>query len=93
MEVKVRNVSPKFISEIDKRCLELTEKTGNKWSRNDYLKLVIENDFERPLANYKQDRFDELIQKFAEVQAHNTKVLEEYIDTTNQLIERLITPI
>ena len=94
MNVKIRDLDPKFISEIDRRCVELSNRTGNKWSRNDYLKLLVENDFDRPLMEYKQDKFDQLlnqlIDKFSFVQSHNTKVLEEYICQNNQIIEPLI---
>lgn len=94
MNVKIRDLNPKFISEIDRRCVELSNRTGNKWSRNDYLKLLVENDFDRPLMEYKQDKFDQLlnqlIDKFSFVQSHNTKVLEEYICQNNQIIELLI---
>ena len=94
MNVKIRDLDPKFISEIDRRCVELSNRTGNKWSRNDYLKLLVENDFDRPLMEYKQDKFDQLlnqlIDKFSFVQSHNTKVLEEYIRQNNQIIELLI---
>ncbi|HFM6035777.1 TPA: hypothetical protein ACG99W_001219, partial [Enterococcus faecium] len=74
MNVKIRDLDPKFISEIDRRCVELSNRTGNKWSRNDYLKLLVENDFDRPLMEYKQDKFDQLlnqlIDKFSFVQSH-----------------------
>lgn len=49
MEVRIRNVDEKIVREIDRRCDELSNRTGNKWSRNDYLKLLVENDFDRPL--------------------------------------------
>ncbi|HFM6030870.1 TPA: hypothetical protein ACG9F9_001240, partial [Enterococcus faecium] len=78
MNVKIRDLDPKFISEIDRRCVELSNRTGNKWSRNDYLKLLVENDFDRPLMEYKQDKFDQLlnqlIDKFSFVQSHNGSV-------------------
>ncbi|MGX7037971.1 hypothetical protein [Enterococcus hirae] len=94
MEVRIRNVDEKIVREIDRRCDELSNRTGNKWSRNDYLKLLVENDFDRPLMEYKQDKFDQLlnqlIDKFYFVQSHNTKVLEEYIRQNNQIIELLI---
>ncbi|EGP5667291.1 hypothetical protein DSH97_14590 [Enterococcus faecium] len=82
MEVRIRNVDEKIVREIDRRCDELSNRTGNKWSRNDYLKLLVENDFDRPLMEYKQDKFDQLlnqlIDKFSFVQSHNTKVLEGF---------------
>ncbi len=80
----------KMFREIDHRCEELTEQTGKKWSRNDYLKLLIENDFERPLMDYKKEKFDHLLEKFSEVQAHNTKILEAYVNQNNLILEILI---
>lgn len=49
----------------------VNRKTETNWSQNDHLKLVIENNFERPLANYKQDEFGELIQNFATLLAQS----------------------
>lgn len=57
MDILVRNIDPKVISEIDRRCQELTTKTGKKWSRNAYLKVLIENDFDQALRHYKKDQF------------------------------------
>lgn len=90
MDIIVRDINEKYINEIDKRCEELREKTESKWSRNDYLKLLIENDFERPLMDYKKDQFDRLLEKFTDVQLHNTKVLEAYTNEVKNLIELLI---
>ncbi|WP_423778645.1 hypothetical protein, partial [Enterococcus faecium] len=78
------------VAEIDKRCQELTNKTGNKWSRNTYLKILIENDFDRALMHYKKDQFDLLLEKFIAIQEKNTETLNEYVRTNNQLIETLI---
>ncbi len=54
MDILVRNIDPKVISEIDRRCQELTTKTGKKWSRNAYLKVLIENDFDQHLGITKK---------------------------------------
>ncbi|EGP5708343.1 hypothetical protein ACJQ40_001961 [Enterococcus faecium] len=90
MEIKIRDIEPKFTKEIERRCKELSERTEKKWSRNDYLKALIENDFERPLMEYKKEQVDQMLEKFSAVQSYNTKVLQEYIDQNNQLIELLI---
>lgn len=90
MDILVRNIDSKFITEIDKRCQELTTKTGKKWSRNQYLKILIENDFDYALMNYKKDQFDLLLEKFIDVQAKNTQILDDYVRTNHQLIEILI---
>ena len=90
MDILVRNINPKIITRIDKRCQELTTKTGKKWSRNQYLKILIENDFDHALMNYKKDQFDLLLEKFIAIQAKNTEILNDYVHTNNQLIETLI---
>lgn len=90
MDILVRNIDSKFITAIDKRCQELTNKTGEKWSRNKYLKILIENDFDHALMNYKKDQFDLLLEKFIAIQAKNTEILNDYIHKNNQLIETLI---
>ncbi|PSD34055.1 hypothetical protein, partial [Acinetobacter radioresistens] len=75
---------------IDKRCQELTKRTGEKWSRNKYLKDLIESDFDRQLTTYKKDQFDLLLDKFIAIQTENTQLLSEYVYTNNQIIEMLI---
>ncbi|MBG8183371.1 hypothetical protein I5180_15405, partial [Enterococcus faecium] len=79
MNILIRNIDPKIITQIDKRCQELTNKTGKKWSRNQYLKVLIENDFDRKLMAYRKDQFDLLLEKFIDIQAINTQVLSDYI--------------
>ena len=90
MDIVVRKIDSKIISEIDRRCQELTNKTGNKWSRNAYLKVLIENDFDQALRHYKKEQFDLLLEKFIDIQAKNTEILNDYVYTNNQLIEALI---
>ncbi|MBC9709718.1 MAG: hypothetical protein H9W80_10910 [Enterococcus sp.] len=90
MDILVRKIDPKVISEIDRRCQELTSKTGKKWSRNQYLKILIENDFDHALMHYKKDQFELLLEKFIDLQAKNTETLNDYVHTNNQLIETLI---
>lgn len=90
MDILVRNIDPKFVATIDKRCQEFTNKTGEKWSRNKYLKVLIENDFDHALRHYKKDQFDLLLEKFIDIQAKNTETLNDYVHTNNQLIETLI---
>ncbi|MFF6083648.1 hypothetical protein V7G04_14585, partial [Enterococcus faecium] len=86
MDILVRKIDSKVIAKIDKRCQELTNKTGKKWSRNKYLKVLIESDFDRQLTTYKKDQFDLLLEKFIAIQTKNTQVLNDYVHTNNQLI-------
>ncbi|EHQ3682812.1 hypothetical protein KR786_002711 [Enterococcus faecium] len=90
MDILVRKIDSKVIAKIDKRCQELTNKTGKKWSRNRYLKVLIKNDFDHALMHYKKDQFDLLLEKFIAIQEKNTETLNEYVRTNNQLIETLI---
>ncbi|NTJ98367.1 hypothetical protein HQ633_12135 [Enterococcus faecium] len=90
MDILIRKIDPKVIAEIDRRCQELTTKTGKKWSRNKYLKVLIENDFDHAFMNYRKDKFDLSLEKFIAIQAKNTETLNDYVYTNNQLIEILI---
>lgn len=90
MKTTIRDIEPKYLEEISRRCSELKSKTGQKWSQNDYLKCLIENDFHSPLVNYKKDQFDQAIEQFGEILEHNTQALEKYTETTNKLISILI---
>lgn len=90
MELRARNIEPKYVEEISRRCSELENKTGQKWSHSDYLKCLIENDFHSPLINYKKDHFDRAIEHFGDIMEQNTQALEKYIETTNKLISILI---
>lgn len=90
MKITVRDIEPKYIEEISRRCAELKSRTGQKWSQNDYLKCLIENDFHSPLVNYKKDQFDKSIEHFGDILEHNTQALEKYTETTNKLISILI---
>lgn len=73
MDILVRKIDSKVIAKIDKRCQELTNKTGKKWSRNKYLKVLIESDFDRQLTTYKKDQFDLLLEKFIAIQTKTLK--------------------
>lgn len=90
MKATIRDIGPKYIEEISRKCAELRNKTGQKWSQNDYLKCLIKNDFHRPLVNYKEVQFDQAIEHFGEIIERNTQALVEYIETTNRLISILI---
>lgn len=90
MKTTIRDIEPKYIEEIARRCKELQSKTGQKWSKNDYLKCLIENDFHSPLVNYKKDQFDQAIEHFGAIMEENTQALEKYTETTNKLISILI---
>lgn len=90
MKLTIRDIEPKYVEEISRRCAELKEKTDQKWSQNDYLKALVQNDFHQPLIDYKKDKFDKTIEHFTDIIAHNTRIVEEYIDTTNKLIAILI---
>lgn len=90
MELRARNIDPKYVEEISRRCKELKNKTGQKWTKNDYLKCLIENDFHRPLIDYKKDHFDQAVDHFGNILEQNTQALEKYTETTNRLISILI---
>ncbi len=42
------------------------------------------------LMEYKKEKFDQLLEKFSEIQSYNTKILEEYVSQNNRILEILI---
>ncbi|NTP45403.1 hypothetical protein HQ820_10105 [Enterococcus faecium] len=57
MDLLIQNPEEKHIYNIGIHCEELTVQTGKKWSRNQYLKVLIENEFDHSLLNYKKYQF------------------------------------
>ncbi|EMF0336497.1 TPA: hypothetical protein IWN98_001277 [Enterococcus faecium] len=63
MEVKIRGVDPQYIQEIDRKVKEIKRKTNRNFSRNDYFKMLIRQDSEIDLINYKKAEFDLALDK------------------------------
>lgn len=86
MEIKVRDIDPLFVKEFDKRAKEIAKKIDRKFSRNDYLLMVLQNDYELRLQELKQDKFDKTITNLKYSLDNQSKQLQEYIDSNNRLL-------
>lgn len=77
----------KVIAEKSKR---ISEKTGQRFSQNDYLKLLIRQDSEIDLINYKKSEFDlaldTLVVKINQNNEYVRELTEVYERLTNLLI-------
>ncbi|MEY8742832.1 hypothetical protein AB9M62_25545 [Bacillales bacterium AN1005] len=93
MDVKVRNVDPVYIKEIDKRADEISDKLGRNFSRNEYIKMLIQNDCELRLTKLKEDKFDYAVDNLVTTLKRQEETLQNYINSTNRLFHMLATGI
>lgn len=93
MEVKIRNVDPQYIKEIDRKAKEIAERTQSKFSRNDYLKLLLRQDSEIDLINYKKSEFDLLLDKLLLNNLENTEAIKDLTEVYQNLFNFLISTI
>lgn len=61
MDIKIRNIETKYICDLDKKAKLLSNKLGKKVSRNEYVKRLIEAEYELSSYQEKEDRFDRTI--------------------------------
>lgn len=90
MDVKIRGIDPQYIKEIDRKVMEIRKKTNRSFSRNDYLKLLVRQDSEIDLINYKKAEFDLALDKMLvsneELTASITNLTEVYERLFNLLL-------
>ncbi|MDM5335774.1 hypothetical protein QUF84_00490 [Fictibacillus enclensis] len=91
MDIKVTNVDVAFIKEIDRKAAEISKNIGRKFSRNEYIKMLIQHDCELRLIQYKQDRFDQAIGNVAVTLDRQTEQLQEFINSNNRLFHLMAT--
>lgn len=63
MDVIIRDIDPQYIQEIDKKAKLISSRTGMKFSRNDYFKLMIRQESEIDLIDYKKAEYDIAVDK------------------------------
>lgn len=86
MDVLVRGIDPAYIKEIDRRCELISAKLNRNYSRQEYLRNLIQNEVERSLFEFKQDQFDSAVKNLSITLERQTNMLQEYIDATHELI-------
>lgn len=86
MDVKIRGVEAIFLAQIDKKCNEISERRGEKFSRNDYLKMLIHEDARFELIELQRNEFNAAVDSVEYTMNKMNEKLQEYIDVTNMLV-------
>lgn len=81
MDIKVTKLEPVYVKEVDRKVAEL----GRNFSRNEYFKMLIQNDCELRLTQIKEDNFDRAIKKLNYTLTNQSEKLQEFIDGNNCL--------
>ncbi|KRU40005.1 hypothetical protein [Clostridium sporogenes] len=90
MNVLIRDVDPQYINLIDNKCKEISERTGKKFSRNDYLKQLLRTDSEIDLIDYKKHEFDLIIDKLIVALKEQSFELNDLNKTYKNVFEYMI---
>ncbi len=85
MDFLVRDAEVVYMKEIDRKAKEIEKKIGTKFSRNDYIKMLIQNDAELRLIKLKEDKYDQSVDNLTLTLNRQTETLQEYINNTNRL--------
>lgn len=91
MDVMIRDVDPQYIKQIDKKAKEIATRTQSKFSRNDYLKLLLRQDSEIDLINYKKEEFDLALDKIVVSNLQTVESIERLTSVYEQLFNYLIS--
>lgn len=90
MNFTIRDVDPQYVEEIDKKCKEISQRTGLKFSRNDYILQLIRTDSEIDLIDYKKTEFDHAVEKMKSAFEENTSSINELNKTYSDLFHFLV---
>lgn len=90
MDIRLQRVEPDIVHHLEQRADYLTEKTGVKWTRNDYVKLLIGEDYNEPLEIYKKKRFDEAIERLSDRMDSQEKTFHEFMRLQKKIMETLM---
>lgn len=90
MDIRLQRVEPDVVHHIEQRAAYLTEKTGVNWTRNDYVKLLIGEDYNKPLEIYKKKKFDEIVETLSQRMAEQEKTFQEFMRVQKQMMTLLL---
>ena len=91
MDILIRDVDPAYAKEIDKKAAEISKKLGRNFSRNEYIKMLIQNDSELRLLQLKEDKFDQAVTMLTASFESQENKLQEFIDSNNRLFHMMAT--
>lgn len=93
MDIKISNVDPSFVKEIDKKAENIGKKLGRSFSRNEYIKMLIQNDCELRLIQLKEDKFNQAVENLNTTLDNHSKALQEYVNSNNSIFHLLASGI
>jgi len=93
MDVLIRDIDPTYVKEIDRKTDKLSDKLGRKFSRNEYIKMLIQNDCELRLTKLKEDKFDHAVDNLVTTLNRQEATLQNFINSNNRLFHMLATGI
>lgn len=91
VDIKIRGVNPIYIAEIDKKVQIISERQGKKFSKNDYYKMLLKENFEADLNDFAKSRYEKTTEKIISSIDKQNELLEQHIKLENQLLKLLIS--
>lgn len=93
MDVLIRNIDVTYAKEIERKAKDISNKIGTEFSRNDYIKMLIQNDCELQLVKLKEDKFDRAVDNLNYTLTKQSEILQEFIDSNNRLFHFMVSGI
>lgn len=88
-ELKIRAINPETVVMIDRKASELSIALNRKVSREEYLRLVIENEESKTRYELENKLINQLIDRFSKIMEQQMETFERYIESNEILIELL----
>ena len=89
MDILIRDVDVAYVKEIEKKAEQISTNLGRIFSRNEYIKMLIQNDVELKLAKLKEDKFDQAVENLTITLRNQERTLQNFIDSNSRLFHML----
>ncbi|MDE1549481.1 hypothetical protein [Jeotgalibaca caeni] len=89
MDILIRDVDVAYVKEIEKKAEQISKNLGKFFSRNEYIKILIQNDVELRLAKFKEDKFDQAVENLTITLNNQERTLQNFIDSNSRLFHML----
>ncbi|MRJ48515.1 hypothetical protein [Fundicoccus ignavus] len=93
MDILIRSIDVAYAKEIERKAKDIRNKIGTEFSRNDYIKMLIQNDCEFQLTKLKEDKFDRVVDNLNYTLTNQSETLQEFIDSNNRLFHFMVSGI
>lgn len=91
MDIKVTSIEPAYVKEIERKAEEIGNKLGRSFSRNEYIKMLIQNDCDLRLTQLKEDKFNRAVDNLNYTLTEQSNKLQEFIDSQNRLFHFIVS--